>query len=180
MKQTKVIVAGRNLFAFFGVMLLSGCIQWPDAPYLEASTALSDDASRLVQRDYPGASLLTPIYRTHTDERNGYRVSRQVFVFEVDGKTYRGEIDKRGTLSVQAAEVVDALSAADEQRFFEGSNAIARGGKISGKIWKFATSYDSGKPKDFIHEFEFTTQGQQGLGQIGARAMSAVTTRQSK
>lgn len=172
-----LIVAGRNLFVILGLMLLSGCIHWPDAPYLDTTAMLSDDAYRVVQRDHPNAILLTPVYRTHTEQSNGYRVTSQVFVFQVGDKTYRAEIDQDSSLSIQPAVLVEALPEAKEQRFFKGSGAVASSGKVSGKIWEFATSFDSGVPKGVIHEFEFTSQGRRGLAQIGSQRMSAVTTK---
>lgn len=180
MTDHSIYVAGRNLSVVLGLMLLSGCIHWPDAPYLDTAATLSDDAHRVVQRDHPNATLLTPVYRTHSEQPSGYCVTSQVFVFQVGEKTYRGEIEQDGSLSIQPAVLVEALPVAKEQRFFKGASAVAPGGKVSGKIWEFATSYDSGEPMDVIHEFEFASQGRRGLGQIGTRLMSAVTTKTAK
>ncbi len=148
--------------------LLPGCIHWPDAPYLDKANSLSRELSDQLNEKHPNPTLLTPVYRTHMEERSGYRVNGQMFVFKSESKTFRAAVDSAGVLTIHQAEMKNTLPVELENAFFKGPYAMVPGGAVAGPVWRHSVAGDW---TDSIYEFEYTpgTDGTgRGLGQIGA------------
>lgn len=153
---------------------LSACLMhWPDAPYCDVVDEVPAEAARELAANHPGARPVTPVYRRHVEGRWGrYRIVSQCFLLEDARSTVRRvEIDESGRVLVQPATRTEALPEELRRMFFVREHAVARGGVVSGPVWYF----DDRRLGERVYEFEFTMDGQRGLGRIGAsgRHMSA-------
>ena len=153
---------------------LSACLtSWPGAPYFDVVDEVPTKVARELDASHRGARRVTPVYRRHVEGRWGrYRIVSQCFLLEDPRSTVRRvEIDESGSVRVHPATRTEALPEELRQIFFAREHAVARGGVVSGPVWYF----DDQRGGERVYEFEFTVDGQRGLGRIGesGRHMSA-------
>jgi len=148
------------------ILLPAACRHWPGAPYVDVVESPPPEVTGPLRAAHPGAASISPVYRKHLEERGGrYRVVRQWFLFEdAAGRAHRAEIDEAGALSVTPVEFPDALPAELHARFFESRSAMAGGGRVSGRVWRFVDA-GTGETR---YEFEFDVGDRRGLGAISA------------
>lgn len=152
-------ICSTTLLAAF-VVTASGCIHWPGEPYVDAVATPTEPVRALVTAQFPDAEFTGPVYRWHTDTRQGYQIASQVFLFnDGSGKANRGNIDTASRLTAHPVTFVSKLPGHLHATFFDGPSAMVPGGRIDGNAWVFADP-------DPVYEFRFASAGGSGFGRI--------------
>ena len=124
-----------------------------------------------LRTEYPGAKLISPVFRRHMESRrNEYLVASQWFLFvDASGRTRRGHIDGEGRLTVQGVTFLDTLPGTLRKAYFEGKAPLVPGGQVSGRVWSFIDD----NTDNLVYEFEFEDGRRRGVGRIDASGTPA-------
>ena len=139
-------------------LVCPGCINWADAPIMQRADTLAAANRGVLDAAFPKSKLASAAYRLKMEERGGYKVVSEQFLFmSGDGQLHHGTIDRAGKFTEHEAAFTETLPEKLSVRLIRGDDAPLANAALVSEPWTFT---DNDRQKI---QFEFTLGERAGL-----------------
>ncbi len=139
-------------------LVCQGCINWADAPIMQRADTLASANRGVLEAAFPKSKLASAAYRLKMEERGGYKVVSEQFLFmSGEGQLHHGTIDRAGKFTEHEAVFTKTLPDKLSVRLIRGDDAPLANAALVSEPWTFT---DNDRQKI---QFEFTLGERAGL-----------------